>query len=114
MKENLIAGSGSMAIISESEKLDYREVVYVYYQDPYKDGRYTLNIDYSMESDSGDSLNGTCITDLTEVLDVFEKQNFDELKAFLIEYYKDNEDAWNTIIEDFKSKGLKLVFDESN
>ena len=114
MKENTIAGSGSMTIISESEKLDYREVVDVYYQKPYKDGRYTLNIDYCMESDTGESLNGTCITDLAEVLYVFEKQNYDELKVFLIESYKDNEDAWNTIIEDFKSKGLKLVYDESN
>ena len=114
MIENKIAGSGSMAIISESEKLDYREVVYVYYQDPCKDGRYTLNIDYCMDSDTGESLNGTCIADLGDVLTAFAKNSYDELKDYLIENYKDNEDAWNTIIEDLKMKGIQLVYDESN
>lgn len=114
MNQNNINGSGSMTVISQSERLNYREIVYMYYQDPYKNGNFTLNIDYNMESDSGESLDGTCITDLQDVLEAIGKSNYKELKEYMVDHYRFNEDAWNSIIEDFKNLGLKLIYDESN
>ena len=114
MNQNNINGSGSMTVISQSERLNSREIVYMYYQDPYKNGNFTLNIDYNMESDSRESLDGTCITDLQDVLEAIGKSNYKELKEYMVDHYRFNEDAWNSIIEDFKNLGLKLIYDESN
>ena len=114
MNNKQLVGSNSMTIISESERLDYREVVYIYYQDPLRNGDFTLNVDFSMESDTGESIDGTCIANLKDVLVAFGRQDFDDLKDYLVIKYRDNEDAWNTIIEDFKARGISLVYDESN
>lgn len=102
----------NIVIFSEKTKT-YTKTVYIYLEELNEDGEIFFNVDYEIEHENDSFENGNGFESLNTILDAYGLENYDKLSEYFLNKYKNDKDAFYKIIEDIKSKGVRLIVDES-
>ena len=100
-------------VIFSKKTKKYTKEVYIYLQDLNEDGEIFFNVDYEMEYEDGSFKNGNGMENLDTILDAYGFVDFNKLAAYFRYMFEKDKDAFYKIIEDVKSKGVRLSVDES-
>ena len=87
--------------------------IYFYSSDFMCDAEDVFQLEYYIEYTNGEIKSGNCMIDTKEILSAFGFANYEELKKYFVEKYDDDdENAWKSIINEMKGKGLSPGVDE--
>lgn len=75
--------------------------------------RFFFNVDYEIEYEDGAFENGNGMQTRDNILDAYGLEDYDKLSAYFLNKYKNDKDAFYKIIDDVKSKGVRISVDES-
>lgn len=87
--------------------------VYIYCEDILEDGNFQFQIDYVNEFVDGHSEEGNAFADLNEVIKAYNAKDYDDLMFIFSTRFFNDENAWEKVIRDMKSKGIDVNEDES-
>ncbi len=104
----------SLCILFANKKNNNRKGIYFYSSDLCDDGVEVLQLEYIIELFNGDSKEGNCIVDTDDILAAFNFKTYNDLKRYFYDKYVDKDDAWQSIIQEIKDKGLNPSIDESD
>ncbi len=92
-------------IIFEKLFANGKKTVNIYCENNYENVE-ELIVNYDIYYHDGKGLHGYAAVELKNVLEAYGFTNYDMLKNYLYEKYKDNLNSWKEILNEFKEKGL--------
>jgi len=87
--------------------------IYFYSSDFMNEGIDLFQLEYNVEYANGEFQNGSCMIDTKEIISSFDFVDYGELKAYFVNKYNNDTNAWQKIVQELKDKGLSPSIDES-
>lgn len=110
--QNSLEYDTRVVIYSEKQKESSIEV-YLYLEDLNEDGELFFNVDYKIVYNNGSLQQSNGMESLNTILEAYGFNNYNDLSSYFHDKYEHDNNAFNNIIKDIKSKGINIMIDES-
>lgn len=101
-------------VLFSNKEDDKTSEVFIYLQDDIgDDGELFFNVDYEIHHIDGSFENGNGFVELDEILAAYGFEDYKKLSAYFRYMFEHDSDAFNKVIADIESKGVKISVDES-